>query len=452
LLSRSWRLATVLAASSLVIEPSAMVCLGEQPTSISRLSPSRLPGIDNSSIDNSSVDGPVLGTGRPGEQTASADLDALVESWFSESPKEDSQTDQGNSSGSDRWLRSVSSTSAGELARRMVEQANREFQVGAWLSAETSAWDALRWAAESVDLAAREEGATRVPSALQTLHSAREAIRESRDFVSAYGPLDRQAIERLSVSHQSNLLDQETMSGLTATDAADRYLDHARVLLAPIAKDSVEAARSMDLLAAVYLRRNDAQSLPSATALCLRRAALQGQPGNASLAYRLGMQLSDLGLYGEARWALEHSLSLQPDVNTATALAQVLHRSGHANEAQRVISASQQVNNGPSRLVGNSQGSPLASDTRSTVQVPEIVELTPEEFAAISQPVMAFDQSERITRESRSVAAITASAPMERPTVSTRTPATPVDSDVQEVTSEKPNWFRRVLSPWKRVR
>jgi hypothetical protein len=133
-------------------------------------------------------------------------------------------------------------------------------------------------------------------------------------------------------------------------------------------------------------------------------------------------------------------------------LAQVLHRSGYANEAQRVISQSQQLNNGPSRLIGESQESPLASDTRSTVRVPEIVELTPEEFAAISQPVMAFDQTERMTRESRSVVAISASAPIERPTASTRAPATPVDSDVQEVASEKPSWFRRVLSPWKQVR
>jgi hypothetical protein len=253
----------------------------------------------------------------------------------------------------------------------------------------------------------------------------------------------------MAVSHQTNLFDSAALAGLTANDASDRYLDHARVLLAPIARDSVEAARSMDLLAAVYLRREEAQILPSATALCLRRAALQGQPGNASLAYRLGVHLSELGLLSEARWALEHSLSLQPDPNTAAALARVLHRSGQADEAQRIVNAAQQQIDGASRLVAGSQPASIGSNTRSTVRVPEIVELSPEEFAAISQPVTSFDQGE--PRATRSIPARTASATIAGPTVSTQAPATSSVADAQETTSEKPSWVRRVLNSWKRV-
>ncbi len=150
-------------------------------------------------------------------------------------------------------------------------------------------------------------------SALEKLQLARQAIREARDFSGAYGSVDAEAIARMAKSHLTDVLDNQPTLGLSATDAADRYLDNARVQLAPIAAQSVEAAQAMDLLAAIYLSRADARTLPSSTALCLRRAALQGQPSNASLASRLGMHLADVGLMDEARWALEHSMSLEAD-------------------------------------------------------------------------------------------------------------------------------------------
>ncbi len=114
--------------------------------------------------------------------------------------------------------------------------------------------------------------------------------------------VDSYSMRRMIMSHQTAVLDSQPIDTLTATDAIDRYLDEARVRLAGIAAKSVEAAQAMDLLAAIYLGRADARTLPSSTALCLRRAALQGQPANASLAMRLGMHLADLGLYQEARW------------------------------------------------------------------------------------------------------------------------------------------------------
>lgn len=285
-----------------------------------------------------------------------------------------------------RWLRSTTSSAADQVARRLIAQATGEYRIGAWLSAEATAWDALRWAAQSIDLADHAEGDAGNATS-QILQSARDAIREARDFAGAYGAVDGEAIVRMARSHRTDLLDDDQAKGLSATDASDRYLDQARVLLAGIASRSVEAAQAMDLLAAVYLSRADRKTLPSATALCLRRAALQGQPENASLASRLGMHLADVGLYQEARWVLEHSLLIRHDPQTADALVQVLRRTGQDEQANGLIAKTR------------SQADSTPQSQPTTPPFPLITELSPAEFAAISKPVMT------APRESKSVRA-----------------------------------------------
>ena len=280
-----------------------------------------------------------------------------------------------------RWLRTSTSSASVEVAQRLIDQASAEYSIGAWASAETSAWEGLRFAADSVELASRERGDSpasgHYAAALANLQIARTAIREARDFGGHYGVTDRESIRRMVMSHQTAVLDSQPIDTLTAADAIDRYLDEARVRLSGIASQSVEAAQAMDLLAAIYLGRADAKTLPSSTALCLRRAALQGQPGNASLALRLGMHLADLGLYREARWALEHSLKLEPSQEASEALVLVLRRSGRSDEAARMIASMQQaIPNGMARQP----------------RVPQVDTLSPQEFASISKPVMKASQ------------------------------------------------------------
>lgn len=289
-----------------------------------------------------------------------------------------------------RWLRSTTSHSSNEVAERLIEQASVEFRSRAWLSAETTAWEAIRHAAESIDAAsgtALDAGsgldagaglaagsALDAGSAVQSLAAAKSAIEEARDFSGLYGAVDSEAIARMARSHQTSLIDPAMARSLTGTEASDLYLDFARRQLAPIARSSVTAARGMDLIAAIALGRADAKTLPSGTALALRRAALQGQPGNASLASRLGLHLADLGLDAEARWALEHSMSIQFDPATAGALAGVMRRSGDAAAAEQMIASAQRH-----------RGQAPAG---SAIRVPEIMELTPAEFAMVSKPTM----------------------------------------------------------------
>ena len=212
-----------------------------------------------------------------------------------------------------RWLRSSTSTASAEVARRLIAQATREYGVGASLSAETSAWTAIRWAAESVDLAQRENGTPTSSdagaSALDRLQRARQAIREARDFSGMYGSVDAEAITRMAKSHLTEVLDSQPTQGLSATDAADRYLDNARVQLAPIAAQSVEAAQAMDLLAAIYLRRADAQdaSQQYRTLFASRRpagTAPQCEPCLAAWNAFGGCRLGRRGTFGARAFAV----------------------------------------------------------------------------------------------------------------------------------------------------
>ncbi len=281
-----------------------------------------------------------------------------------------------DSTGEVRWLRSSSASDCARRARTLIDRGTIEYGSGAWLSAEATVWEAFRCAAEGIDLQERElakaQLGIRRQSATGRLQFARTAIREARDFAGVYGNADGHVISRMAISHSTDVLDAMPCDTLTGSDAADRYLDAARVALAGIASRSAEAAQGMDLLAAIYLKQNDSTKLHGATALCLRRAALQGQPDNASLASRLGMHLLDVGLMEEARWALSHSLSIEKDNATTQAYVAVLQQTGRQVEAQRILASLQ----------------PVQQSIVQTERIPAITELSPQDFVAISKPVM----------------------------------------------------------------
>ncbi len=297
------------------------------------------------------------------------------------------------------WLPSTTSTSSQQDARRFLQQATAEYSRRAWASAEASAWEALRCAASGIDIANREAsfGNNRSESsALDNLQLARTAIRESRDFAGKYGPLDSSAIQRIVISHTTGVLKNRSLHNVSAIDATDRYLNEARVRLAQLSKYSVEAAQTLDLMAAIHLGRNDPKRMPSQTALCLRRAALQGQPGNGSLAGQLGMHLAAVGLDNEAQWALEHAYSIEPAPEVAQTLNVVTNRAGDRAEAIRMIAQMQ------SRLP--------AGYEPNRGPVPTVVQLSPQEFAAISRPQMPTEAVDTTPTQARSVPAKTVSA------------------------------------------
>ncbi|MCM2371384.1 hypothetical protein [Aporhodopirellula aestuarii] len=310
-------------------------------------------------------------------------------------------------SGTTVYLTSQTAQSQIDEAAKLLRQASLEYDCAAYASAETSAWDALEKAAQAIDLAASNspaQNAFNAPqriSALEQLHEGRRAILEAQDFVGPFAHEDRQAIARLARAHQTDVVrktlppitarysaealarldrsasDSNASTDLpTASEAIDRYLDFARTKLSGIAAQSLLAAQTMDLLAAIRLGRAESTQLPGPTAICLRRAAVQGQSDNADLVAKLGHHLADIGLLDEARWALGHSLTLQPNP---------------ANEARLT-----RLNTSAHRKASSSPyGSSILAATRPHVpqqeqpnRVPEITTMSPQMFAAISHSVI----------------------------------------------------------------
>ncbi len=325
-----------------------------------------------------------------------------------------------------QYLKTATSKASLEIARRLISQGAAEYDSHAWLSAETTTWEALRSAASAIDQGSRDT------SACSHLEVAKQAIMEARDFTAINGQLDDATLRRIARSHRTGLITDATQKPLTANDAADRYLDHARVHLAAIAEQNVESAQAMDLLAAIYLARAEAKTLPSGTALCLRRAAIQGQPSNASLASRLGMHLADVGLNDEARWALQHSMSLQFDPATADALVAVLRRSGDNRAADELVAGTRQR-----------PGAGVAQPRK-----PEIVELSPTEFASLSQSVMTAQAPAAGQVPASLVSSKTAASAVTQGTAQVLAPESKTVDELSEDT--KPGAVKRFFNRFKR--
>lgn len=302
-------------------------------------------------------------------------LKSAVESDVA-TPLQQSDATTVSSSGLSQDGRCPGSGSASALAGRarvLVDRGMIEYRSGDWLSAESTVWEAFRFVAEGIDLEEWEDTKAQLgirrQNAIRWLQFACTAIREAHEFSSVYDTADGDVIARMASSHSTDVLHGTPCDTLTGSDAADLYLDAARVALAGIASRSAEAAQGLDLLASIYLNQNSSTKFYEATALCLRRAAVQGQPDNASLASRLGMNLLDAGLLEEAKWALSHSLSIQEDTATSQAYIAVLQQTGCQVEARRVIA---ELNNVPQPRI-------------RTEHVPASTDFTPQDFVAISR-------------------------------------------------------------------
>lgn len=305
-------------------------------------------------------------------------------------------------SGSQRqatWLRSTSAKAQFAEAAEQLSSARHELDIRAWSSAEQSAWKALSHVARGMDIATPGPPAE---SAVELLTAAKTAIVEARDFA-GIDPLTGDLIVRQIIrSHGTPLvrLQMQTEPGfsVSADQAIDQYLNAARVELSKLARSRVEAAEAMDLLASIYLARNEPRFLPGPTAICLRRAALQGQPENAALARNLGRQLVEAGLEDEAAWALQHASHLQ----------------------------------------GNSV---LTQTPRQAA----VIQLTPGQFASISQPVNLQSPPSASTREpsqhGSAIARQRSPVPVPRQVVS------PMNQSIDALESQQ-RWYQKIPKLW----
>ncbi|WP_236620999.1 hypothetical protein [Rhodopirellula sallentina] len=379
-----------------------------QPRTAARtnLRPSRLPAAGSASFDES-----LPSTAPPNLAGTTASLASAAQ----QRSRFVAATPPPRPTGSAVYLASQTAQSQIDEAAKLFRQASLEYDCAAYASAETSAWQALEKAAQAIDLAsvsasqrsvnAVRDNAKNQPSSVDRLQRGRCAIREAQDFVGPFAHGSQQAIARLARAHQTPVV-RETLPPMTArysaealarlgqsssashhsadlptaNEAVDRYLDYARTQFSVIAGQSLLAAQTMDLLAAIRLGRNESTQLPGPTAICLRRAAVQGQSDNADLVAKLGHHLADVGLVDEARWALGHSLTLQPNPTNAARLA-ALNTTSRRTSTQGGQPSSQY---GSSILAATRAAMPQYQPKRA----PEITTVSPEQFASISHSVI----------------------------------------------------------------
>lgn len=287
-------------------------------------------------------------------------------------------------SGASLYLASQTSQSESEIAVRLFQQAQLEYDCAAYASAETSAWQSLAKSAQAMDLAnAARYSSPNDSLANQQLHRGYRAIVEACGFVASYAQNDPIAIARLARSHETPVVRESlppinaSHAGYPASEAIDRYLDYARTQFVELSAGSLLAAQTLDLLAAIRLGRNQLDQLPGPTAVCLRRAAVQGQSNNPDLAAKLGYHLADIGLVDEARWALSHCLTLQPNSPNAPLIAARL--------------ASLQRNTGRQNITDNGQSIVAVTNSRHVAhsnREPDVITMSPEQFASISTSVL----------------------------------------------------------------
>src|SRR6056297_3156987 len=100
-------------------------------------------------------------------------------------------------------MRSITADTCGRRAAEHLDDAYREYSVGAWASAEASAWKAMERIAIGLDVAAERTKTSALPSAAVALRDGRRALREARDFVTAGAVIDAARMEAIAASHQT---------------------------------------------------------------------------------------------------------------------------------------------------------------------------------------------------------------------------------------------------------
>ena len=264
-------------------------------------------------------------------------------------------------------LQSITAQTCDHRASEALIDARHEYAIGAYASAEASAWRCLQLLCSAIDLHDTQRSIEATAWAVQRLSKARTTLDESQDFASPGRPITPELVSEIIRSHQSKAVIGDATARVTSTQALDLYLESARIDLVPIARRHVGAAQAMDLIASIRLQRSTPNPIPEETALCLRRAALEGQPSNTSLALQLGAQLSHMGLLDEAQATLTHAMNLSPSQSIAEAL----------NDLQR-----KRIGNQAVRQVVQSR-----TQQRPAARAPQVTQLTPAEFAAISPQV-----------------------------------------------------------------
>jgi hypothetical protein len=242
-----------------------------------------------------------------------------------------------------------------KTAAELIAEAQLKLDIRAYMSAEEKAKKALELIAQSID--------TREQSAIATrdLIISLTAIREAEDFVGKYGLVDGETITRMVRSHSTEILKPYDTSKLNGLAAADVYLDWSRRCITPLAVADPLAAEAIRILAQSHRLRDEGTPFGIATSVHLIRAAAEGAPDNQQVRSDYETTLHVAGLTD--RTAIMQAKNSVPRGDAGTTVS--IMATGSASDQSRSIA-------------------PAGAFVRESKRDVKVIEVSPEQFAAIS--------------------------------------------------------------------
>ncbi|MEZ6091188.1 MAG: hypothetical protein R3C05_24835 [Pirellulaceae bacterium] len=260
--------------------------------------------------------------------------------------------------------KTVSGWQLGRLAGQKVLEAEDLLSRQSPMSARHHAIEALHLMAQSTDELTHSNEGT------QALSQALTAIREASDFLGRYGAVDPAALQRLVDSHSTRVLKRCDLKDVQPLRAADTYYEFARGRFVDAVGGWVVSARALVVVAKTEPVTSDQTDTNlSAAQVCFLRSAVACDPQNAIAANELGHELLALGMFDEARWALEHSYAQKPTAAALQNLAELHRVTGNVQLAQACAAN-------------------LSKLRDEKTRVARVIQRSPAQFAQVSPQVM----------------------------------------------------------------
>lgn len=214
--------------------------------------------------------------------------------------------------------------------RRGYELAGRN----AFFAARAEFVTALRLVADGLDT--QQQTATHQ----QAMTAGLTALRECDDFIPRGSRLESDVhLADIIHTHRTPVLKNVDPAHLATLEALHRYFTFAQEQLATAAGGEVAGSMALQGLgkthAALAMQKTFSLVAPESKAMTYYQAALLVCPQNYMASNELGVLLARCGRDADARMALEHSLSIQPNAAGWHNLAMVYRQLGLDERAQR---------------------------------------------------------------------------------------------------------------------
>ncbi len=233
----------------------------------------------------------------------------------------------------------IHSTRLRELAQESLRSSSHRMQRRATHSAKKYAVEALR------SIVAMRDAEAGGNQHAQELDVALDAIRESDDFCGRFGPIDQNALRRMVVVHETDVLKGQDLEDMSALEATEKYLAVARTNLIAAAGGVREASDALVLLGQIEKQLSaPGDTHGAAVAVTLQRAAIDIAPTNGPGYRELGTTLLDQGLVKQAAWALSRSVEIQPTRSGYQGLLEASRRLGDVDTARLCLASLQDPN------------------------------------------------------------------------------------------------------------